>query len=296
MKVIKLVDFKPSMLVASNVPEDDYPAYDPATTYAVNAMAVFDHAIYESAQDGNKGNAPDAEPLWWTYISATNKFLMFDSEVSTQTVVDSPLQVTVAPGLVNGMALLELQGTQIAITGRDGLAGPIIYEHAQPLEGSVVSDWYEYFFEPFSPLSELVLTNLPAYGSLHLSVDISSVNADVACGALVFGTAYEIGRAERGATAGILDYSRKETSTNGTTRFQKRRFSRRASLRTVIDNAMLNKIHRLLSDLRATPCVWIGTEAPGYGFLTVFGFYRDFSIDVAYARNSYCSIEIEGLV
>lgn len=297
MKVIKPVEFTNAMLTASNAPETEYAAWVSTTAYAVLDRVIYDHAIYEAAQ-ASTGKQPDVNPLDWTYISVTNRFMMFDAEVNTQTVVNSPLQVTVAPGLVNSMALLELQGAQISITGRDGAAGPIIYQHDQPLEGSVVSDWYEYFFEPFSLLTELVLTNLPAYNSLHVSVDINSgpVVSPVACGALIFGSVYDIGRSLRGATAGILSFSKKETSANGTTRFKKGRSSRRGPTRVVIDNVMLNKVYRLLSSLDATPCVWIGSDDPNYSFLTRFGFYRDFSIDVEYADMSYCSIDIEGLV
>jgi hypothetical protein len=293
MKVIKPVEFGEANLIASSVPETDYPAWNVATAYVTLDRVVLNHAIYEAAQD-NTGKEPDAEPLYWTLISATNRWLMFDTEVNTQTVVDDLLQVTVAPGLINSMALLGLQATNLVVVGTDGDGGPEVYSHSQALEGSIVSDWYQYFFEPFMPLTEVVLSDIPAYGNLRLQIGISAIGP-VAVGAAVFGTAYDIGRTLIDPTAGIIDFSRKETSDTGTTRFQKRRYSRRMSHRLLVDNVMLERVYRLLSDLRATPCVWIGTDAAGYGFFTVFGFYRDFSIEVAYTRNSFCSIEIEGL-
>jgi len=63
----------------------------------------------------------------------------------------------------------------------------------------------------------------------------------------------------------------------------------------MLPNTKLNKVQRVLADLRATPCAWIGTDVAGYEPLTLYGFYRDFSIDVAYPTTSYCSLEIEGL-
>lgn len=295
MKVIKPVEFQRSMLIESNVPENDHPAWDEAADYAVGDLVVFEHAVYESAQTPNVGNSPAAEPLYWTYISATNRWRMFDSEVSTQTTVNNRLQVTVAPGLINSLALLELQGTELRVTGRDGAGGAVIYEHTQPLDGSIVSDWYEYFFEPFMALSEVVLSNIPAYGSLRLDIEVKAPGATVAVGAAVFGSLYQIGRTLRGARAGIMDFSRKETSPTGATRFQKRRYSRRMSPRLIVDNTMVERVYRLLSELRATPCVWVATDAPGFGFFTIFGFYRDFAIDVEYVLHSHCTLEIEGL-
>lgn len=295
MKVIKPIMFDPAMLIASNVPEDDYPDYDAVMDYEVGDRVVYEHVVYESAQTPNVGHQPDEEPLYWTYISATNRYRMFDSEVTTQTVIDDLLQVTVAPGLTNSLALLELQGAELTVVGKDGPDGPILYNHTQPLEGSIVTDWYEYFFEPFAPLTEVVLSDIPAYGSIHLEIAIESAAGPVAVGAAIFGSMYELGRTLRGPRAGIIDYSRKETSPTGATRFNRRRYSRRMSPRLVVENSMLERVYRILSDIRATPCVWVGTDLHGYGFLTVFGYYRDFDIDVAYPFHSHCTLEIEGL-
>ncbi len=294
MKVIKPVVIGPSQLVSSNVPESEYPAYVSTKNYALGERVILKSIIYECVQTPNQGHEPGLAPLFWAAAGPTNKWLMFDAEVSTQTVVESPLRVVVRPGITNSLALLELAGSHLEVVGRDGPGGPIIYTHSRALEGSVVSNWFEYFFEPFSPLPEVVLTDIPAYGSLHLEVTLSS-GAEVACGAMICGTVYHVGDTEYGASVGIIDYSRKETSESGVTTFRRRRFSRRGSYRLWVDAARLNGVYRLLSGLRATPCVWIGTDADGYGPLTIFGFYRDFSIDIAYPLVLYCTLEIEGL-
>ncbi|EHK64774.1 hypothetical protein [Achromobacter arsenitoxydans] len=295
MKVIKPVSIGRDQLISSSVAEDDYPAYVPTTDYPVGARVVYQAQVFECVQTPNVGNTPGAAPLYWALAGPTNRWAMYDSEVSTQTVGDSPLRVVVRPGLVNSLALLELVGTRVKVIGRDGLGGPILYETERALEGSIVTNWYEYFFEPFSPLSELVLTDLPAYGSLHLDVSILAPGAEVACGAMICGTSYFIGDAEYGGSVGIVDYSRKDTSETGVTTFRRRRFSRRMSTRLWLETARFAAVYRLLSGLRATPCVWIGTDAEAYGPLTIYGFYKDFSIDVAYEMMNFCNLEIEGL-
>jgi hypothetical protein len=295
MKVIKPVAIGPAQLVSSNVAEDDYPTYNAATNYPVGANVVYQSNIYQSVQTPNTGHTPGTDPLYWALSGPTNKWAMFDDQVSTQTVRDSPLTVVVKPGLVNSLALLGMVGSKVEVTGRDGLNGPVIYTTERRLEASIVTNWYEYFFEPFAPLSEVVLTDLPAYGSLHLAVSIIALNAQVACGALIPGNAYLIGDGEYGGSAGIIDYSRKDTSETGKTTFRKRNFSRRMSQRLWVDAARFNAVYRLLSGLRATPCVWIGAESEELGPLTIFGFYRDFSIDIAYPLVNFCNLEIEGL-
>jgi len=294
MKVIKPVTIGLAQLVSSNVTEDDAPAYAAATNYAVGAKVVYQSNVYQSVETPNQGKTPGEQPLYWALTGPTNKWAMFDDQVSTQTLRVSPLTVVVKAGLVNSLALLELEGASVEVIGRDGAGGPVIYSAQRSLEASIVTNWYEYFFEPFSPLGEVVLTDLPAYGSLQIEVSIVS-GADVACGAMIVGTAYLVGDSEYGGSAGIIDYSRKDTSDTGTTTFRKRKFSRRMSQRLWVDAPRFNAVYRLLSGLRATPCVWIGAESEDLGPLTIFGFYRDFSIDIAYPLVNFCNLEIEGL-
>ena len=60
-----------------------------------------------------------------------------------------------------------------------------------------------------------------------------------------------------------------------------------------MQSSAVDDVHRTLASLRATPALWIGSEA--FDSLTVYGFYKEFSIDLAYPTVSYCSLTIEGL-
>lgn len=294
MKVVVPVTIGETQLISSNVPETEYAAYSSTTDYAVGARVIYLHKIWESVQTPNLNKTPDLNPLFWALISATNRYAMFDSEVSTQTVIASPLTVTVAPGLANSLALLELVGTSVSVSIKDGATGPEIYSYSGSLEGSILLDWYDYFYEPFKQKRQLVLTNLPSYGSQRITVTLSG-GASVKCGYLIAGNASDIGEVLHGAGAGITDFSRKDTSATGVTTFVKRKFSKRMNVRMVLSNAEIDKIQRVLAEIRATPAVWLGTPMDGYELLTIFGFYRDFSLDVAYPASSLCSLEIEGL-
>jgi hypothetical protein len=55
-------------------------------------------------------------------------------------------------------------------------------------------------------------------------------------------------------------------------------------------------VQRELEKVRATPCVWLGVpDVERYSPMTIYGFYRDFSLEVAYATTNLCSLEIESL-
>ena len=179
---------------------------------------------------------------------------------------------------------------------RDGAGGEVIYDREYPLDTTEIFDWYQYFFEPSVQLGSVVMTDIPPYSTSYVTITLSgAAGSTVECGGCIFGTFYALGTAEYGATAGIIDYSRKETDDYGTTTFVRRAFSRRMVVNLMLPTAQVAKLQRILSDLRATPAMWIGSDDVTYTPLQVYGFYRDFQIDIAYPTQSYCSLEIEGL-
>jgi hypothetical protein len=302
MKAIKPTPITPALLVSTTATET-YAEYNAATTYALNAIVTIaaTQRMWQCIQGPSTGNAPASSPLYWTDIGPSNVGAMFDAEISTQTSATATLTVVIKPGYCNSLALYGLEGTELEVTGRDALAGAIVYgddtltgPRLINLDGTTLTDWYMYFFEPFVQLAEVALTDLPPYGDAHITITITGPST-VKCAQVVLGTFYELGDTQYGATAAIIDYSRKTTSAAGVTTFERRAYSKRVSLNMMLPNTKLNKVQRVLADLRATPCAWIGTDVAGYEPLTLYGFYRDFSIDVAYPTTSYCSLEIEGL-
>lgn len=299
MKVIKPVTFdEATMLLSSNAIEA-YAVWDVATTYAKDAIVDYGTDLWISLQNSNTGNVPsDAGSLFWALVGPDNKHAMFDGQVSTVTTSSSPLEVVCKPGIVNSLALVGLVGSSVTVELQDAGVGPVLYSRELNLDGTIIGDWYMYFFEPFVQLGEVVLTDIPPYANGHITVTLTS-GGSVAIGELIFGTAYDLGEAdmEQGATISIIDYSRKDTNKDtGVTTFVRRAFSKRMSGRFLLSNNQINEVQRILADIRAVPSVFIGSEAADYSSLIVYGFYRDFSIDIAYPTKSYCRLEVEGLI
>lgn len=293
--VVRPIQITDAMIVSSTAPETEYAAYVATTDYAVGERSIYSHKIWESVQTPNVGHTPGTDALYWADKGATNQRAMFDALVSTQTVIASPLTTVIKPGYANSLTLFGLGGSDIQVTARNGLAGPIVYDRAVSLDGSIITSLYEYFYEPFVQLSSVVLTDLPTYGDIHITVALTGPG-DVKCGFLSAGTNYEIGDAQFGATVEIIDYSRKDTSASGVTTLMVGEFSKRLSAEVLVDNLRFNKVMRVLESLRATPCAWITTDVLGLEPLTVFGFYRGAPLTVDNFTNSRCNIDIEGLV
>jgi hypothetical protein len=110
---------------------------------------------------------------------------------------------------------------------------------------------------------------------------------------LLVGRQLDLGDTEHGADVGIIDYSRKETDQFGVTSVVERAYAKRMTAKVVMDTTAIDVVLTALASLRATPVLWIGSEI--FDSLTVYGFYKEFSIDIAYPTVSYCSLTIEGL-
>ncbi len=296
MKVIAPTTFVAATHLVSSNATELYSAWAAGTTYAKDAFVDYGTHIYQSLVNSNTGNQPDTSPTFWVQIGPDNTHAMFDDQISTATTRTSPLTVVLTPGLCNSLALFGLVGTSVSITITDGVAGPTVYSETASLDGTFIFDWYQYFFEPYVQIEEVVLTDLPPYSSARLTVTLSG-SGTVQVGQLIFGTQYELGDAGYGASVGIIDYSVKQTDEFGVTTFVERSFSKRMTARLMLDTVQISRVQQVLARVRAKPSVWVGVPGDStFNPLTVYGYYRDFSVDVAYPTKSYCSLEIEGLV
>ncbi len=297
LRVIRNVALTDAMLVGSSVPENDHPAWNNATTYADGARVILTstHRIYESLQNGNTNNPPATSPLYWSEVSPTNRWKMFDLSNTTQTQVGAADYYEIMPGQVmNSVALLNISGI---LTVRLRLTDPsfgLVYDKTANLTFSPPeASWYSWFFDERREQTIFLAEDLPSYPNATLRIDVTS-SGTAFIGVCLFGSLRGIGLGvQQGARLGIQDYSRKERNDWGDTVLVQRAFAARASFQTLIDNRELDNTFRLLSELRSTPCLWVGSD--NYGALTIFGFYNNFDITIAYATYSDCTIDIEGL-
>lgn len=296
MKVIAPTTFVAATHLVSSNATEAHSTWAVGTTYAKDAFVDYGTHIYQSLVNSNTGNQPDISPTFWVLIGPDNTHAMFDDQISTATTkASSPLTVVLATGLTNALALFGLVGNQVTVNITDGAGGPNVYSRTISLDGTFIYDWYMYFFEPYLQIGEVVLTDLPPYATARMTVSLSGPAA-VQVGQLVWGTQYELGDAQYGAGIGIIDYSRKDTDEFGVTTFVERAFSKRMTARLLLHTSQINRVQQVLARVRAKPAVWVGVpDDSRYLPLTIYGFYRDFNIEVSYPTQSFCSLEIEGL-
>jgi hypothetical protein len=311
MRVLKPTIITDSMGVSASVAETEHPAYSALTDYAIGGKVIYQHNRYEALVINGPATAvatPGAVGgTTWLKLGPTNLWSMFDNEVNTQTIYAGDLIVYVRPGLITSVMLLELVGVykvKLDMVNPDNsvrlhpTTGAPLYSVEKLLDSTVVTNWFEYFFEPFDIRTDVSFEGLPAYRDIRLRLTLykSTSATEVKIGAYLLGTSISLGISNYGAEAGINDYSKKETNEYGVTTLVKRTFSKRNSFEIELPNEDLRKVHSTLANLRATPCVWIPTDDITYSPLVVYGWYKDFSINVPYPTTSTCSLQIEGLI
>jgi len=299
MKVIKPHVITDLMMLSSSVAENDYPAWVSGTTYALGDKVIRTnvHKVFQRYAAGSSTLAPELDPTVWQDLGPTGKWAPFDDVVGTVASGASPLSYVLSVGFTDSLALFEMRGRYVDLVMKDGTGGTVVYQKRIDLEVTDIETIFDWFFSDLDLRTDIVVTDLPGqYASAELSITVTSTSGPASIGVLKPGLISDLGETQYGARVGIDDYSRKERDTFGNTVITQRAYSKRGSFTMVTTLGTFNRIYRTLAALRATPCVYIGTEEPGYEPLLIYGFFSSFNIDISYPDYHLCSLDIEGLI
>lgn len=299
MRLIRPMTVNDAALSSSNVVETDYTAWASGTTYAqgtrVRVVSTNVHKVFESVQGSNTNHNPLTDDgTWWLLVGATDRWRMFDGSVNSQTSNADSIDVQIlGAGRIDAVALLNISAATARIKVTDPVDG-VVYDTTFSLNSSSgITDWYSYFFEPIARAADLVVTDLPHYSDPTVEIVLTDTGATVLCGECVLGQQRTFGETQYGASVGIQDYSIKQADDFGNFTIVERSFSKRANFTVNIDAGLVDQLQTLLAAYRATPIVYVGSDL--YGATAVYGFYKDFQIEITYPEVSVVTIEIEGL-
>ncbi len=82
MRVIKSITTTDTILVDSNIPEDEYPMWVSGTSYSVANRVIYNHIIYEAILANSSTSTPHLDETNWLSLGATNRYRMFDTVIS----------------------------------------------------------------------------------------------------------------------------------------------------------------------------------------------------------------------
>lgn len=256
------------------------------------------HRIYEALDYPTIGATPESRPDEWAIVGPTNAWAMFDNVLSTSTAATDTIEVVINPGtFVTSLAMLGIVGGTVTVVQKDAPGGTIVYNKTENVTANQpIANWWEWFVSDFVITDEMVFNDLITYLNGEITVTITpDPQGNAAVNTLIFGRMYDLGSTEIGARIGIEDYSRKTVDDFGNATLVRRRFSKIVNVTSEIRNSELSGVTQILFELRATPVLWVPSMLDNFGSLTVFGFYRDFFVTVAYHTHSLVEFEIEGM-
>lgn len=279
-----------------------YVTYAAGTTYALNDIVIdpVTHLTYQSLQASNTGHAlAELGSAWWLEIGPTNRWAMFDERNATATEASNKLVWAVdVVGRADVVALLGLTGTAVNITAKVG-ATELYNENFDLNDYTGISDYWAYCFEDRSYKRELIVTNLPPYSGMRITVTVTG-GATVKVANCVIGKARILGDTAFGMRLGIDDFSKKGADDFGRAVLVKRDWARNGSFTLdvtgdspAVCQSKVDSLIQVLADYRATLVLWIGSAH--YGASAIYGWYASFDVEAQLARRAICTLSIKGI-
>ncbi len=275
MKAIEPVRVTGAMLISSTLPEADHPEWNAGVTYGLGAVVIkaASHRIYESLTPANLGNDPaSAASSQWMDIGPTNRWGMFEEALGSTSFATGSLSVTIAPGAVDTLAVVQAKAATIRVEVKHGAVS--VYDQTTAAKDTTV-------FE-----------ELPANPTAQIIITLSGAGT-VSAGVIVPGIMLALGKTEAGPGIGINDFSTRSTDDYGVTTVVARGWAKTVTCRSLIATDDIDSVQSRVAALRARPTLWIADD--GWQSLIVYGFFKSFGIDVAAVTVSLCSFTIEGL-
>lgn len=296
LRIVPPLPVTDSVLVATDVPESAYAAWNSGTAYAVGNRVhlVSTHKVYE-ALTAHTNKPPATSPADWVEVGPTNRWALFDTSNSTQTAQANAFYYELTPtGAFNAATLLNITGgLDVRWRVTHPTLGTLLDDTDSLASLPVQAGWWEWFYGERLAPSIAQRTDLPGIIGSTLRVDVTGTTA-LAAGVLLFGQTKEIGMlVQQGARVGIQDYSRKETNEWGDVVLVQRAYAKRASFEVPVAAALVDEAARFLTLYRATPCLFIGGGR--YEATTVYGFLKDWDVSITYATHSVLTLQLEGL-
>jgi hypothetical protein len=235
---------------------------------------------------------------YWIDAGATNRWRMFDSSITSQTSASDEIEVVFDLGeRVDTITLLNISAKSARVVVEDAVDGVVYDSTANLISSGGITDLYLYFFEPVERVADFVFEDLPPYANPTITITLEDPSNTVLCGGCVLGLSRDFSDdgmgVERGAKTGIQDYSIKQRDTFGNYTILERAFNKRADFTVYVPSDLTEALQTTLSRYRATPIVYIGHVE--HKTTIIYGFYKDFSIEIAYPTFSVCTISLEGL-
>lgn len=294
MDIIVPVPITDSVLLSSNVVENDAPTWSSGATYAAGALVIYNHIVYESLQAANSDKQPDLNPTWWLKLRATNRYMMFDNYVSSKTEQAGDINVTLKPGIVTSLAMLGLQSSSVTVTMTTPALGTF-YTRTIDLQRPAAKQYHGYFFERRKYRTTLFLGDLPSIYEATINITINPDTTGVAkCGLCVVGYATFVGEFNYGAGGEMVDFTTVKTDEFGETSITPRASARKLNGEVWLNPNDIDDAVDFMDSIKGVPVFVNGADQ--FDSARIFGVRKEFSFAYAEYSHAIYNIRFDGFI
>lgn len=283
LSVLVPITITPTMLQSTTAVAESYPTWDSATSFALGAYCYSPSTQhnYRSLIAGNAGKDP-TDPVnrvaassggvvYWQDVGPANPWAMFDKKIGTATKTSGPLTVVLRPGAISSLYAAGVSTGYIEVTLKDAPGGSIVYSRTVTMEASQPADYWEYFFSPFEPLSDLLLTDIPPYATGELSVSLAGTSAN-SCGALAVGDIKVLGQTLADAEAEPMSFAYIDTDQWGNTDIIDGPSATNLSMSAVTESRAAGlRAQQIVTSLLGKPAFWFCSDSSDAAGLRTWG-------------------------
>jgi len=303
---MKIVTLKDIDLTSSTIPEDQYGGSATANgewsagTYANGDVVYYTgstpHKVYQSIADSNTAT-PGTDITKWTDLGATDRWLMFDEYMNTQTTNTTSFTVAVDANESDYVGIFNCDATEITFSLiEDGITQAT---ETIDMDSSAPTDYDEWFFSP-AVYKKRAVWEFPYLVSSTARLSVTFVNSlsDTACGVLAIGHAYEIGGTTYDPEIGFNDYSYKyESETTGAVKMIPGNYSDVGSLKVWVGNEILDAARRTLINNRGKVAIYdFNNDGLNYESFIFYGFPSKVRISIPSIKYSRISFAMRGMI
>lgn len=277
------------------------------TSYTVGQEVILTstHRVYTNLIAGVNDTSPHlaltgATPHWLD-TRPTMRWAAYDTQVSTQSSLVTPLTYVMLPGMFNAIAMYGLDGVTLTVSIKDAPGGSVIYTSTIDLTEPPL-DYYDYYFGRIKSLTKVVIKDLVPYANPEVTLTITAgAGLTVKAGMIAFGDLRSLlsedgtGGTQYGAKAKPVTYSLINTDSFGTTSIVRRTKATDLDITVEVPKEDSDSALATIQEVLDIPAAWIGSDIANFSGLNVFGLA---SGDVSYEgpNHSVITINVRGLI
>ena len=265
--------------------DDGIDIYDDTVTYNVDKEIQKDGDIYVSLKDNITSlnlPVPGHTTLYWKYKRKVNYLRCFDPMMNTATKNANKIEYIVASRYTDtiGFFGLEAQSIKIEIFNFDDetMDTPLkIYE-----EITAKRDVYNYtsYATALPEFQRVLAVDIFAYPNAKLKITMSSVDATVSIGNIVYGRKYDLGLM-LSEPKPILStrniFSKERDATTGEIQVTPTIIYKELTMNVITSTSGIERTENKLEQLNGKACLFIGLrKSDSLPNIMIYGFHEDF--------------------